>query len=169
MAKSIILLQKVLQQLTLITELYEGLSRAQGSRLEDQRGTEINFELPDFLKDKENGSLCKPLPGSSRNSYENTTLLSNNLNVTNNPKVNNLRIYSPNKFSSDDSSNHCDSLENTVIENKPSSPVKNCEPPPLPPKPKILPMKPSNWGQNGVLKREVKQTLYLEQPTSSFV
>lgn len=24
------------------------------SRLEDQRGTEINFELPDFLKDKEN-------------------------------------------------------------------------------------------------------------------
>ncbi|KAE8745451.1 hypothetical protein FOCC_FOCC007831, partial [Frankliniella occidentalis] len=35
-------------------ELYEGLKRAQRSRLEDQRGTEINFELPDFLKDKEN-------------------------------------------------------------------------------------------------------------------
>jgi hypothetical protein len=34
----------------LITELYEGLKRAQRSRLEDQRGTEINFELPDFLK-----------------------------------------------------------------------------------------------------------------------
>uniref|UniRef100_A0A1B6DR03 Regulator of G-protein signaling loco n=1 Tax=Clastoptera arizonana TaxID=38151 RepID=A0A1B6DR03_9HEMI len=34
--------------------LYEGLKRAQRSRLEDQRGTEINFELPDFLKDKEN-------------------------------------------------------------------------------------------------------------------
>lgn len=31
-------------------ELYEGLKRAQRSRLEDQRGTEINFELPDFLK-----------------------------------------------------------------------------------------------------------------------
>lgn len=31
-------------------ELYEGLKRAQKSRLEDQRGTEINFELPDFLK-----------------------------------------------------------------------------------------------------------------------
>ncbi|KAK6635518.1 hypothetical protein RUM44_000770 [Polyplax serrata] len=35
-------------------ELYEGLKRAQRNRLEDQRGTEINFELPDFLKDKEN-------------------------------------------------------------------------------------------------------------------
>ncbi|XP_058840663.1 regulator of G-protein signaling loco-like, partial [Topomyia yanbarensis] len=35
-------------------ELLEGLKRAQRSRLEDQRGTEINFELPDFLKDKEN-------------------------------------------------------------------------------------------------------------------
>lgn len=32
------------------SELYEGLKRAQRSRLEDQRGTEINFELPDFLK-----------------------------------------------------------------------------------------------------------------------
>lgn len=31
-------------------ELYEGLKRAQRSRLEDQRGTKINFELPDFLK-----------------------------------------------------------------------------------------------------------------------
>ncbi|XP_075222351.1 regulator of G protein signaling family member locomotion defects isoform X2 [Lycorma delicatula] len=30
--------------------LYEDLKRAQRSRLEDQRGTEINFELPDFLK-----------------------------------------------------------------------------------------------------------------------
>jgi regulator of G-protein signaling len=29
------------------------LKRAQRSRLEDQRGTEINFELPEFLKDKE--------------------------------------------------------------------------------------------------------------------
>lgn len=29
------------------------MKRAQRSRLEDQRGTEINFELPEFLKDKE--------------------------------------------------------------------------------------------------------------------
>ncbi|KAJ8978977.1 hypothetical protein NQ317_001450 [Molorchus minor] len=31
-------------------ELVEGLTRAQRCRLEDQRGTKINFELPDFLK-----------------------------------------------------------------------------------------------------------------------
>ena len=30
--------------------LYERLKRAQRGRLEDQRGTEINFEMPDFLK-----------------------------------------------------------------------------------------------------------------------
>lgn len=35
-------------------DLLEGLKRAQRFRLEDQRGTEINFELPDFLKDKNN-------------------------------------------------------------------------------------------------------------------
>lgn len=29
------------------------MKKAQRFRLEDQRGTEINFELPDFLKDKE--------------------------------------------------------------------------------------------------------------------
>ena len=31
-------------------ELYEGLKLAQRGRLEDQRGTEIKFEMPDFLK-----------------------------------------------------------------------------------------------------------------------
>ena len=33
--------------------LYEGLKRAQMCRLDDQRGTEINFELPDFLRKRE--------------------------------------------------------------------------------------------------------------------
>uniref|UniRef100_A0A182QVH3 Regulator of G-protein signaling n=1 Tax=Anopheles farauti TaxID=69004 RepID=A0A182QVH3_9DIPT len=51
-------------------ELLEGLKRAQRSRLEDQRGTEINFELPDFLKDKENfstpsGAASQPAGGST--------------------------------------------------------------------------------------------------------
>ncbi|XP_052903171.1 regulator of G-protein signaling loco-like [Anopheles moucheti] len=51
-------------------ELLEGLKRAQRSRLEDQRGTEINFELPDFLKDKENFSTAAaaPLANSSTGS-----------------------------------------------------------------------------------------------------
>ena len=39
-----------------ISDLYEGLKRAQRSRLDDQRGTEINFELPDFLKCDDQGS-----------------------------------------------------------------------------------------------------------------
>lgn len=42
---------------------------------------------------------------------------------------------------------------------------RNGDPPPLPPKPKVLPIKQSNWGQN----LRPKQGLYLEQPTSSFV
>lgn len=37
----------------IIPDLLEGLKRAQRFRLEDQRGTEINFELPDFLKDND--------------------------------------------------------------------------------------------------------------------
>lgn len=41
-------------------ELYEGLKRAQMSRLDDQRGTEINFELPDFLKNDQPQDKASP-------------------------------------------------------------------------------------------------------------
>lgn len=34
----------------LCKDLYEGLKLAQRGRLDNQRGTEINFEMPDFLK-----------------------------------------------------------------------------------------------------------------------
>ncbi|XP_020295874.1 regulator of G-protein signaling loco isoform X2 [Pseudomyrmex gracilis] len=57
-------------------DLYEGLKRAQRSRLEDQRGTEINFELPDFLKNKENG---KP---SDSNKLRRTRVVSANCEGT---------------------------------------------------------------------------------------
>ncbi|XP_012226987.1 regulator of G-protein signaling loco isoform X2 [Linepithema humile] len=57
-------------------DLYEGLKRAQRSRLEDQRGTEINFELPDFLKNKENG---KP---SGSNKMRRTRVMSANCEGT---------------------------------------------------------------------------------------
>ncbi|XP_070158476.1 regulator of G-protein signaling loco isoform X2 [Polyergus mexicanus] len=57
-------------------DLYEGLKRAQRSRLEDQRGTEINFELPDFLKNKENG---KP---SDSNKMRRTRVVSANCEST---------------------------------------------------------------------------------------
>ncbi|CAH1121311.1 unnamed protein product [Ceutorhynchus assimilis] len=91
-------------------ELVEGLTRAQ-RRLEDQRGTEINFELPDFLKDDQEK---RPL--------------GQNVNVL--------------------------------------TKKKGLEPPPLPPKPKIVPIKPLNWGA-GFYKAD-KET-FLEQPSSSFV
>ena len=35
---------------SLYLDLYEGLKLAQRGRLEDQRGTEIKFEMPEFLK-----------------------------------------------------------------------------------------------------------------------
>ena len=36
--------------LSIYLDLYEGLKLAQRGRLEDQRGTEIKFEMPEFLK-----------------------------------------------------------------------------------------------------------------------
>merc|ERR1719208_758293 len=38
------------------TDLYEGLKRMTRGRLDDQRGLEINGELPDFLKNPGNRS-----------------------------------------------------------------------------------------------------------------
>jgi hypothetical protein len=38
--------------LIFLDSLLETLKRAQFSRIEDQRGTDINFELPEFLKDR---------------------------------------------------------------------------------------------------------------------
>lgn len=43
-------------------ELYEGLKLAQRGRLEDQRGTEIKFEMPDFLKRGTNKENFGPPP-----------------------------------------------------------------------------------------------------------
>lgn len=203
------------------------------SRLEDQRGTEINFELPDFLKDKENDqrnnarkmrrggdgaitenarfymtegvlhpkpervtppiSSAKNLKLELQSNYENRTIMPVPNNVNNNntsinrnnnfalnnqssqSTVNNLRIYSPNKFSSDESSKSSQnspvksSLDSTLVDSQNNTLTEDgsarMEPPPLPPKPKILPIRPSNWGQN----LRTKPALYLEQPTSSFV
>jgi hypothetical protein len=42
-----------------VSELYEGLKIVQRGRLEDQRGTEINFEMPDFLKKVKNYLLLQ--------------------------------------------------------------------------------------------------------------
>ncbi|XP_071054310.1 regulator of G-protein signaling loco isoform X2 [Onthophagus taurus] len=177
-------------------ELYEGLSRAQRSRLEDQRGTEINYELPDFLKDKENSSNHKQSLSCQEKQIENSKFYTSTcLDVRaikyprNNQEYENHTIYSPESKSSptfstsEDSSTSNQSsptknkLDVTVIERNPYTNKVN-EPPPLPPKPKIVPIKPSNWGQgdynhkkDAIVRKivERKDELFLEQPTSSFV
>lgn len=120
----------------------------------------------------------------------NVNISNNNSYTLNNPnqhsKFNNSRMAASCKVnsSSEDSSSsqstpNKNGIDTTVIENKPSDCLnitKASDPPPLPPKPKILPIRPSNWGQNGFFKNETsprkdpaKSGLYLEQPTSSFV
>ncbi|XP_017775216.1 PREDICTED: regulator of G-protein signaling loco [Nicrophorus vespilloides] len=123
-------------------ELYEGLSRAQRSRLEDQRGTEINFELPDFLKDKENdGKRVKQEKKAMNGNYENRMIIGD---YSNNNRVNNFCVYP------------------IFQEEAEGSP----RPPPLPPKPKIAPKSLNNW--NPKLRKDCSKG-YLEQATSSFV
>lgn len=53
----------------IVLDLLEGLKRAQRSRLEDQRGTEINAELPDFLKDNGRSKLRKVKAASPATKY----------------------------------------------------------------------------------------------------
>uniref|UniRef100_A0A1Y1LI36 RGS domain-containing protein n=1 Tax=Photinus pyralis TaxID=7054 RepID=A0A1Y1LI36_PHOPY len=199
-------------------KLYEGLNRAQSSRIEDQRGTEINFELPDFLKDKDisqhncsrvrkfrrtdgshNERFCDPETGNEllsnrqfepRCNYENRNVIFENdggSNVNNNSvnhinqntDLNNIRRFPTCTISSDESSKSSQSTPTKCNKDLSSNVADNPkvgDPPPLPPKPKILPIKPSNWGQSGLFKVPrvprndgTKQSLYLEQPTSSFV
>lgn len=175
-------------------ELVEGLTRAQRSRLEDQRGTEINTELPDFLKDKENDLMSKKnyyavqtnleknglsvssaknlkLEVQANNNYENRNILVP-------PSGRSNKLYSSftnNNNNNNEKSNTVNELNKLPLNDKNHSNggVSN-EPPPLPPKPKIVPTKPSNWGQNDyfrmkAVKNETNQNLFLEQPSSSFV
>lgn len=182
----------------------EGLTRAQ-RRLEDQRGTEINFELPDFLKDKEshqNSQRQTPKLSESESetrfylditetqpkiervalavpikrdkaAYENrSVMLSPDYNRTS-PLQIKMKITSsstPSETSSNQSTPSKSALNSTVIENKIQG--RPSDPPPLPPKPKIVPIKPPNWGQlNGFRSRVTDRTqaMFLEQPSSSFV
>ncbi|CAO1402445.1 unnamed protein product [Diamesa hyperborea] len=193
--------------------LLEGLKRAQRSRLEDQRGTEINFELPDFLKDKEKYSNVgnKLRKTKFNESPSNSISLYNNIDICNNNdpmKMNTspphqrppqpaprLSIVSksptkssPDSISSVQSKINC--LENTILMNSSTSSANQV--PPLPPKPKVLPIKPSNWQNTNNNNKEnffkvpqelrrvppvttsegagqTKNDVYLDQPTSSFV
>lgn len=153
-------------------DLVEGLTRAQRSRLEDQRGTEINTELPDFLKDKENDSLTK------KNLYTISSAKNLKLEVqSNNHNYENRNILAvpPLGLSNKLYSSFSNEKSGAVSGESCNS---SCEPPPLPPKPKIIPTRPSNWGQNEYFRSKSStattsesknQNMFLEQPSSSFV
>lgn len=194
------------------TELLEGLKRAQRSRLEDQRGTEINFELPDFLKNKENFNNNKvrklkplePIPlARSKFDHDISMTQSNQdpsnvplrpqpaprLSITKTPNIstasqsqpspttsNQSRLSEPTDHSFNSTTTTTSSISNQGYPDSPTSsysdnpellpPVPSLPleyslasiqptnngvdhlrgPPPLPPKPKVLPIKPSNWG-----------------------
>lgn len=148
-------------------ELVEGLTRAQ-RRLEDQRGTEINFELPDFLKDKEDDRTNSSNPGPqdpqtkanhARNPKQNDQSHNyENQNVKIPAKTSPVKRQSP--------------VKSAKVEGDSGAPKS--DPPPLPPKPKIVPIKPPNWGQSGFYKAKdvplgKHSEMFLEQPSSSFV
>ncbi|KAF0773017.1 regulator of G-protein signaling loco [Aphis craccivora] len=127
--------------------LYEGLKRAQRSRLEDQRGTEINFEMPDFLKNKENNTVD-----------------------TNKKHHKSIRLTERNGENRD-STRFYKSLDDGEF--KRPNPIADDRtkfirhlPPPLPPKPK-------NLTNDLQIKKKVdtktKKPVYVDQPTSSFV
>ncbi|XP_044745843.1 regulator of G-protein signaling loco isoform X2 [Coccinella septempunctata] len=192
-------------------KLVEGLTRAQKARLEDQRGTEINFELPDFLKDKEDDRLRKSpnhstesnfAPDQTSNdasnptlspktkgeldarvNYENQSIRPENRSKDDSPvntpskqmKLNNVRSFLP-KFSTESNNFKSSQIGTQKTFESPLGKEFKMEPPPLPPKPKIVPLKPPNWGQSEFRRpKEIsqniknKQALFLEHPSSSFV
>lgn len=139
-------------------DLLEDLKRAQLARLEDQRGTEINFELPEFLKNTESLNKSNSEIASSKNTVspsipsERPPQPAPRLSIIN-PGKSKLCI-SPGK--TEESENYtADNLEDL------NSPSKG--PPPLPPKPKVLPIKPSNWGVNI---SQLSKTSPLSTPTT---
>lgn len=176
-------------------ELVEGLTRAQ-RRIDDQRGTEINFELPDFLKDKENEQIQKQtrrgeLECNAKFYVGDTSVPANtdklpviysakNMKPELQSNYENRNVLVPNKYQ--DTRMNVSPNKSEAVPAK-RSPVKSTnvskditEPPPLPPKPKVVPIKPPNWGQlNGFYKSkdisgtDRKQAMFLEQASSSFV
>ncbi|KAH8382827.1 hypothetical protein KR009_005487 [Drosophila setifemur] len=139
-------------------ELLEGLKRAQQARLEDQRGTEINFDLPDFLKNKENLSaavskLRKVRANLSPVSKAATTPTEIPQPAPRFSITRNQQPVSPMKVDTPEP-------ETEQLQLSAETALDQAEyakaPPPLPPKPKVLPIKPSNWG------------VAVSQPTSNY-
>ncbi|XP_037036459.1 regulator of G-protein signaling loco isoform X2 [Bradysia coprophila] len=202
-------------------DFLEGLKRAQRFRLEDQRGTEINCELPDFLKDKENfvnNKLRKTKPAEpvpmARTTFEASSVPlvrpqpAPRYSITKSPSTTSIQngdnssaTSLTNKRLSPTAENapHYDANSSAYMNASFTSQISQCGstideccydsntdssnprgPPPLPPKPKILPIKPSNWGQSpnksdrspqdeiagGLVK---PRNIFMDQASSSFV
>ncbi|KAF7275388.1 hypothetical protein GWI33_011801, partial [Rhynchophorus ferrugineus] len=152
-------------------ELVEGLTRAQ-RRLEDQRGTEINFELPDFLKDKdEEGGAAAGHYYSTNSAPEPQTKIALTKNLKHNcsPNYENQSVAVPTKASPVKEPNPVQYAKGDG-----DTGCSKTDPPPLPPKPKIVPIKPPNWGHSGFYKAKdvplaKHSDMFLEQSSSSFV
>ncbi|XP_016983083.1 regulator of G-protein signaling loco isoform X3 [Drosophila rhopaloa] len=124
-------------------ELLEGLKRAQLARLEDQRGTEINFDLPDFLKNKENLSAAVSKLRKVRASLSPVSKVPSSPTEIPQPAprlsiTRSQQPVSPMKVDQE--------LETELPAGTKDQTEFAKAPPPLPPKPKVLPIKPSNWG-----------------------
>ncbi|XP_023165627.2 regulator of G-protein signaling loco isoform X4 [Drosophila hydei] len=131
-------------------ELLEGLKRAQLARLEDQRGTEINFDLPDFLKNKENlnAAASKLRKVRANLSPVNKASSSGTDAPQPAPRLSITRSQqSPMKVDLEVEADlpALASATAASIEQQDLQEFTKA-PPPLPPKPKVLPIKPSNWG-----------------------
>ncbi|XP_017846613.1 regulator of G-protein signaling loco isoform X3 [Drosophila busckii] len=136
-------------------ELLEGLKRAQLARLEDQRGTEINFDLPDFLKNKENlnaaasklrkvrANLSPVSKASSPSADAAAPQAAPRLSITRSQSSS----VSPMKVDVEQETElpMSMSMVSPTIKAQDLQEIAKA-PPPLPPKPKVLPIKPSNWG-----------------------
>lgn len=135
----------------LADDLLEGLKRAQLARLEDQRGTEINFDLPDFLKNKGNQNAAASKLRKVRDSLSPVNK-ANSLTDAPQPAPRLSITRSQQPVATSVSPMKVDFEPETELLTSPSSigshdiPELTKTPPPLPPKPKVLPIKPPNWG-----------------------
>lgn len=159
-------------ELNLLKALYEGLKRAQRSRLEDQRGTEINFEMPDFLKvSLINIIFSNYFPKKNNHLFvcfhqdkENDSL------DTNKKQRKSLRLSDKKGACKETACFYTSQNDGDFKRPKPMTETRTKIvghlPPPLPPKPK-------NLINNQLIKKKtdgkVKKPIYLDHPTSSFV
>ncbi|EDV94726.1 GH18025 [Drosophila grimshawi] len=131
-------------------ELLEGLKRAQLARLEDQRGTEINFDLPDFLKNKENLNAAASKLRKVRANLSPVNKPNTNPPAADAPQpaprlsITRIQQQSPMRVDIEPESSTQEEMAALPLEDLQE--LAKAPPPPLPPKPKVLPIKPSNWG-----------------------